>query len=237
MSTENDGNATDNANENEDGTVNAEDTTKDDKTDYKAKYDKVVTDNQKLAMSVEEKTLKSKTKIRKALDGMDEKDLKELGYVSSETSEQRSARVAQEATDAEKATSQKALEATQAAAMGLAGATLKSVLVASGGNENAVQGSLAGFVAELELDIEQGTFKTKEGKSLSEYATQIKENEAYGYMFENQAAHTVVSTPTTPGNAVTTAGSTTVPKMPLEKFEQLSREKQNEFTAQGGVFG
>ena len=114
----NDGNATETAIENEDGNVNAESTTKDD-TDYKAKYDKVVADNQKLAMSVEEKTLKSKTKIRKALDGMDEADLKELGYVSSETSEQRSARVAQEATDAEKATSQKALQATQAAAMGI----------------------------------------------------------------------------------------------------------------------
>ena len=237
MSTENnnDGNATETAIENEDGNVNAESTTKDD-TDYKAKYDKVVADNQKLAMSVEEKTLKSKTKIRKALDGMDEADLKELGYVSSETSEQRSARVAKEATDAEKATSQKALQATQAAAMGLAGATLQSVLIASGGNENAVQGSLAGFVAELELDIEKGKFKTKSGKSLSEYASEIKENEAYGYMFENQAAHTVVQ-PTTPGNAATSTDGGSVPTMPLDKFEQLTKEKQNEFTAKGGVFG
>ena len=109
-------------------------------------------------------------------------------------------------------------------------------MIASGGNENAVQGSLAGFVAELELDIEQGKFKTKSGKSLSEYASEIKENEAYGYMFENQAAHTVVQ-PTTPGNAATSTDGGSVPTMPLDKFEQLTKEKQNEFTAKGGVFG
>ena len=181
MSTENnnDGNATETAIENEDGNVNAESTTKDD-TDYKAKYDKVVADNQKLAMSVEEKTLKSKTKIRKALDGMDEADLKELGYVSSETSEQRSARVAEEATSAEKASAQAELEAARAAATSLAGDTLKSVLIASGGNEKAVQGTLAGLVAELELDIENRSFKTKSGKSLSDYATRLRTTKPTG---------------------------------------------------------
>ena len=238
MSTENDndGNATESAIENEDGNVNAESTTKDD-TDYKAKYDKVVADNQKLAMSVEEKTLKSKTKIRKALDGMDEADLKELGYVSSETSEQRSARVAEEATSAEKASAQAELEAARAAATSLAGDTLKSVLIASGGNEKAVQGTLAGLVAELELDIENRSFKTKSGKSLSDYATEIKDNEAYGYMFENKSAHTVVSSDTNPANAITSStDSVDVPTMKLDAFDKLTKEKQNEFTSKGGVF-
>ena len=51
-----------------------------------------------------------------------------------------------------------------------------------------------------------------------------------------KSAHTVVQ-PTTPGNAATSTDGGSVPKMPLEAFEKLTKEKQNEFTAKGGVFG